>query len=78
VQALTAALVSAVTALVGFEIVVVAMAAYAAVTEFALKSLTWLVFGLGFALTIGLVGAICGLIGGSLAHPTAMIRSMRR
>jgi hypothetical protein len=52
----TAALVGAVTALLGFEIVVLAVAVYAGVTEFALKSVAWLVFGLGFVLVVGLAG----------------------
>jgi hypothetical protein len=74
----TAALVGAVTALVGFELVTLATAVYTAVTEFALKSVAWLVFGLGYALLVGFVGAICGLIGGALARPTAIIRALGR
>jgi hypothetical protein len=62
----------------GFEIVVLVTAVYAAVTEFALKSALWLVFGLGFAFVVGLVGAISGWVGGALAHPTSIIRSLRR
>jgi hypothetical protein len=70
--------VGAVTALLGFEIVSLATAVYTAATESLLKSVLWLLTGLGFAIVVGLVGAICGLIGGALAHPTSIIRSLRR
>jgi hypothetical protein len=72
------ALVGAVTALVGYESFVVSAALYLAATESAVNSLTWLGFGVGFALLVALVGAFCGLIGGTLAHPVVIIRSIRR
>ena len=72
------ALVGAVTALVGYESFVVSAALYLATTESAVNSLTWLGFGVGFALLVALVGAFCGLIGGTLAHPAVTIRSIRR
>jgi hypothetical protein len=75
---LTAALVGAVTALVGFEIVLFDTAVYTAVTEFALKSVVWLGFGLAYALVVGLVGAAFGLAGGAVVHPASIIRSVRR
>jgi hypothetical protein len=74
----TAALVGAVTSLVGFEIFVMSSAIYIAATQSALNSLTWLGFGAEFALLVALVGAFCGLIGGTLAHPAAIIRLVRR
>jgi hypothetical protein len=74
----TAALVAAVTALVGFELVTVLTAIQAAATDSASKSVLWLFFGLGFATTVALVGAFCGLAGGSLAHPISTIGSIRR
>lgn len=73
-----AALVGAATALVGYETFVVSAAIYLAATESAVNSLTWLGFGVGFALLVVLVGAFCGLIGGTLAHPVVIIRSIRR
>ncbi len=74
----TAALVGAVTAFTGFEIYVISMAILIAATESGLNALTWLGFGLGFALLVALVGAFCGLIGGTLAHPAAILRSIHR
>jgi hypothetical protein len=73
-----AVLVGAVTALVGYEIFVMSAAVYMAATESAVNSLTWLGFGVGFALLVALVGAFCGLIGGTLAHSAATIPSIRR
>jgi hypothetical protein len=73
----TAALVGAITAFAGFEIFVTSMAILVAATESALNALTWLGFGVLFALLVALVGAICGLIGGTLAHPATIIRSVR-
>jgi hypothetical protein len=67
------ALVGAVTALVGYESFVLAAALYLAATESGVNSLTWLGFGVGFALLVALVGAFCGLIGGTLAHPAVII-----
>lgn len=74
----TAALVAAVTALLGFEFVTVLTAIRAAATHSASKSVLWLLFGLGYAAMVALVGAFCGLAGGSLTHPISTIRSMRR
>jgi hypothetical protein len=74
----TAALVGAATALVGFAIVVLAAAVYAATTEFALTSLTWVVFRLGAGCTVAMVGALCALVGAAVAYPTVFFRSMRR
>jgi hypothetical protein len=73
-----AALVGAATALAGYETFVVSAAIYLAATESAVNSLTWLGFGVGFALLVALVGAFCGLIGGTLAHPAKIIRSICR
>ncbi len=73
-----AVLVGAVTALVGYETFVTSAALYLAATESAVNSMTWLGFGVGFALLVALVGAFCGLIGGTLAHPAATIRTIRR
>jgi cell division protein FtsX len=71
-------LLGAVTALVGFEIVTLLTAIRAAATDSASTSVLWLVFGLGFSATVALVGAFCGLAGGTVAHPTSILRSMRR
>jgi hypothetical protein len=49
-----------------------------AATESAVNSLTWLGFGVGFTWLVALVGAFCGLIGGTLAHPAATLPSIRR
>jgi hypothetical protein len=74
----TAALVGAVTALVGFELVVLVTAMQAVATDAAPKSVLWLLAGLMFAPTVTLVGAFCGFVGGALAHPNAIIQNMGR
>lgn len=73
----TAAMMGAVTALVGFEIVVVLTAMLDVAMGATPKSVLWLVSGLLFAPTVGLVGAFCGLVGGALAHPTSIISTLR-
>jgi hypothetical protein len=72
----TAALVGAVTALVGFEIVTLLTAIETAATETGVNAAVWLVFGLVYATMVALVGAFCGLAGGTLARPSSIIRSL--
>jgi hypothetical protein len=72
----TAALVGAVTALVGFGIVTLLTAIETAVTETAVRAAVWLVFGLVYAIMVALVGAFCGLAGGTLARPSSILRSL--
>ena len=67
----TAALVGAVTALVGFEIVTLLTAIETAATETGVNAAVWLVFGLVYATMVALVGAFCGLAGGTLARPSS-------
>lgn len=69
------ALVGAVTAVLGFEIVVLGTAVYVAATESWLKAALYLGFGLGYVIPVAVVGTVCGLAGGALAHPKAIISS---
>lgn len=73
----TAAMMGAVTALVGFEVVVLLTAIQDAATDAVPKSVLWLFAGLLFAPTVALVGAFSGLVGGALAHPTTIIQTLR-
>ena len=73
----TAALMGAVTALVAFEFVVLLTAIQAIATDAVPNSVLWLLAGLIFAPTVVLVGAFCGLVGGALTHPSAIIQTMR-
>jgi uncharacterized membrane protein len=63
--------VGAVTALVGFEIVTLLTAIETAATETGVNAAVWLVFGLVYATMVALVGAFCGLAGGTLARPSS-------
>jgi hypothetical protein len=69
----TAALMGGVTAVLGFEVVILLTATQATITDTAGKSLLWLFAGLLFATPVFLLGAFCGLVGGALAHPASTI-----
>ncbi|MGH3373798.1 MAG: hypothetical protein ACRDP6_03570 [Actinoallomurus sp.] len=71
------AAVGATTALVGFAVVTLATVVYVGVTDSAFTSVAWVFFGLGFGIPVAAVGAMCGLVGAALAHPTVGARSIR-
>jgi hypothetical protein len=62
------ALVGAVTAVLGFVIVSLTMIVYAAGTEPWLKPVAYILYSLMFLMPAVIVGATCGLLGGTLAH----------
>lgn len=70
------AAVGAVTALVGFATVMLFVVVYFGVTDSAFMSVAWVFFGFGYGIPVAAVGAMCGLVGAALAHPTASARSI--